>query len=108
MRSILQLENKLRKTKSANKIITSKKEIKKTKEIKVKAKKTKIEAKIIKRNTRANTRANATTTTITTIITTTNRKYLLKLRKQFVCIYINFVFKTMSLLLSYLLLFNNL
>jgi len=105
--SILQLKNKLRKAKSANKITTNKKKVKKTKKIKIEARKTRIEARTIERNIKANAKTNATTIATTTT-TTTNRKYLLKLRKQFVCIYISFALKTISILLSYLLLFNNL
>jgi len=107
MRSILQLKNKLKKTKNVNKITTNKRKIKKTKKIEMKTKETKIKAKIIKTSIEANAKTNAiATTTITT--TTTNKKRLLKLYKQFACIYISFVLKTTSILLSCLLLFNNL
>jgi len=105
--SILQLKNKSRKTKNASKITTNKEEVKKTKEIKVKTKKTRVKAKIIETSTRANARANARAT-IVVATTTTNKKRLLKSRKQFACTYVSFVFKTTLILLNCLLLFNNL
>ncbi len=113
MRSILRSKNKLRKTKSANKIITNKREVEKAKEIEVETRKTKVKAKITKKNIETNAKANATTTTITTTTTTTttttiNKKYLLKLRKQLVYTYVSLALKIASILLNYLLLFNNL
>jgi len=51
----------------------------------------------------ANARAIATTT-----IATTNRRRLLKSREQFVCTHVSFVLETTLILLSYLLLFDNL
>ncbi len=80
MRSILQLRNKLKKTKNINKIIISEKEIKKAKEIKIKTKETKIEAKTTKTNIEADAKTNAKAITTTATITT-NKKHLLKLRK---------------------------
>ncbi len=107
MCSILRLKSKSKKAKSANKITTNKRETKKAKKAKIKARKIKIKAKTIETNIKANAKANAkATTTIATI--TIDKKCLLKLRKQFVCIYINFIFKTTLILLSCLLLFNNL
>ncbi len=112
MRSILRSKNKLRKTKSANKIITNKREVEKAKEIEVETRKTKVKAKITRKNIETNAKANATTTTITTTTTTTtttiNKKYLLKLRKQLVYTYVSLALKIASILLNYLLLFNNL
>jgi len=105
----LQLENRLKKTKNTNKIIINKKEIEKIKKFKVETKEIEIKLKITKTNT--NTKTNIKTNTkivIIAIITTINRKYLLKLYKQFVYIYISFVLKTILILLNYLLLFNNL
>ncbi len=107
MRFILRSKNELKKAKNANKIITNKREIKKAKRIKVKARETKIKVKITKINTKANARISAIAIATTTI-TTTNKKRLLRLCKQFVYTYINFVLKTTLILLSYLLLFNNL
>jgi len=105
----LQSENKLKKTKNIDKITTSKREIEKAKEIEIEieTKETRIEAKTTKKSIEIDARANATTA-VAAATTTANRKYLLKLYKQFVCIYISFVFKTVSILLSCLLLFNNL
>ena len=57
--SILQLKNKLRKTKNIKKIIINKKKIKKTRKIEVKAKKTKIKTKIIETSIQANARIDA-------------------------------------------------
>jgi len=94
--SILQLKNKLKKAKTTNKITINKKETKKAKKIEIETKKTKIKIKITKTNIIVN--AKATTTIATTIV---NKKYLLKLREQFVYIYISFAFKTTSILLSY-------
>jgi len=108
MRSILRSKNKIRKTKSANKIITNKREVEKAKEIEVETRKTKVKAKITKKNIETNAKANATTTTITTTTITTNKKYLLKLRKQFVYTHVSLALKIASILLNYLLLFNNL
>ncbi len=105
--SISQLKNRSRKTKSANKIIINRKEIEKAKEIKIKTRETKIETKTIEKSIETDARADTTTVAATATIIT-NRKRLLKLRKQFVCIYINFALKTVSILLSCLLLFNNL
>jgi len=103
----LQLKNKLRRTKNINKTTTIKRKIKKAKKIKIETKETKIETKITKTSIKVNTKAN-TKAIITIIRTTINRKYLLRLRKQFVCIYISLVFKIVLILLNYLLLFNNL
>jgi len=107
MRSILQFEKRLRKTTSANKIITSEREARNNAR---ETRKTKIEAKKTKANTKVDARASAkvTITTTTTTTITTNRKQLSKLRKQFACTYVSLVFEITSILLSYLLLFNNL
>ncbi len=107
MRFILQSKNKLRKAKNVNKITTNEREVKRAKKIKVETRETKIETKITKTNTKVNAKTNAKAI-VTTTTTTTNKKRLLRLRKQFVCIHINFVFKIASILLNYLLLFNNL
>jgi len=92
MRFILQSKRGLKKTTSASKIIIDRKDAKD------KASKTEEKAKA-----RANARAATTTTT-----TTTDRKQLLKLHKQFVCIYISLVLETVLILLNCLLLFDNL
>jgi len=105
--SILQSENKLRKAKNADKIITDKKEIEKAKKIKVETKETEIETKTTETNTEADTKTNAKTAAAAATITA-DKKYLLKLREQFVYIYINFIYKTASILSNCLLLFNNL
>ena len=105
--SILQLKNKSRKTKDANKTTTNRKEVEKAKKIEVKTRETKIEIKIIETSTEADAKTNAETIAITAT-TTVNKKYLLRLCRQFVCIYISFVFKTILILSSCLLLFNNL
>ncbi len=104
---ILRLKNKLRRAKDIDKIITSEKEIKKAREIEIKIRETEIEAKTIKTSTKANARASAKAIAATAI-TTTNKKYLLRLCEQFACTHISFVYKIVSILLSYLLLFNNL
>ncbi len=57
----------------------------------------------IEADAKADAIAAATATTMAT-----NRKYLLKSREQFVCIYVSLVPKIGSILLSCLLLFNNL
>ncbi len=103
----MQLENKLRETKNINKIIIDKREIKKARKIKVKIRETKIKTKIIEISTEANAKIDTKIIIATTTIIV-NRKYLLKLRKQFIYIYISFIFKIVLILLSYLLLFNNL
>jgi len=100
VRSISRLKNELRRTKNANKITTNKREVKKARE-------TTIEAKTTRRSTKIDVEANAIIATTTTTITT-NKKRSLRLCKQFVYIYISFALKTTSILLSYLLLFNNL
>jgi len=102
----LQLKNKSKKAKDTNKITTNKKKVKRAKKIKIKTKKTKIETKITKTNTKVDIRANTTIAIATTI--TINKKRLLRLYKQFVYIYISFVFKIALILLNCLLLFNNL
>ena len=104
---ILQLENKSRKAKNANKITTNKKEVEKAKKIEIEIKETKVETKTTKIDIETNAKTSATIVAIITT-TTTNRKRLLKLRKQFVCIYISLAFKIVLILLSCLLLFNNL
>ncbi len=103
----MQLRNKLKKAKNINKIITNKREVKKAKKIEIKIKETKIKTKIIEKSIEANIKTNAKVVAITIIIIK-NKKYLLRLRKQFACIYINFILKIILILLSYLLLFNNL
>ena len=79
----------------------------KQEKLKTKTRKIKIKTKIIKANIKVNAKANIKATTIIAIIII-NKKYLLKLRKQFLYIYINFALKTTLILLSCLLLFNNL
>jgi len=102
MRFILRFRKESKKTTNASKITIDRKEakndIKETKETRVKVRKTKA-------STRVNARA--TTTIVTTTTTITNKKRSSKLRERFICIYISFVFETTSILLSYLLLFNN-
>ncbi len=105
--SILQSENRLRKTKDADKITIDRKEVKRAREIKVETKETEVKIRTTETSTETDAKTDAKTIVAAATITT-DRKYLLKLRKQFVCIYISFVFKTVSILLSYLLLFNNL
>ncbi len=107
MRSISRLKSKSKRTKNVDKIITNKREIKKAKKIEVKARKTKIEIKVTKKSIEVDAKANATIVAI--IATTTiDRKRLLKLYKQFVCTHVSLAFKIVLILLSCLLLFNNL
>ncbi len=105
--SILQSENRLRKTENADKIITDKKEVEKAKKIKIETRKTKVEIKITKTNTETDAKTNAKTAAAAATAIA-NRKCLLKLHKQFVCTYISFALKTVLILLNCLLLFNNL
>jgi len=103
----LQSKNKLRKTKNIDKITINKREIKEIKEIEIETKETKIKIKIIETSIEVDAKTNAiVVATIATIVI--DEKYLLKLRKQSVCIYISFFFKIVLILLSCLLLFNNL
>jgi len=103
----LQFKRKSKRATSANKIIIDKKEVKndakEARKIEVEAKRIKLDAKL---DAKANAKATTTTTTIT--ITITNKKQLLRLREQFVCTYVNLVFEIISILLSCLLLFDNL
>jgi len=92
IRSILRFKRKLRKATSASKIIINKREAKD-------------DARKTKANIEASAKANARATTTTT---TTNKKQLLKLRERFACTYVNLVLEIALILLSYLLLFNNL
>jgi len=103
MRFILRFKRELKRATNASKIIIDKREVKN--KVK-KTKKTKAKAKRTKTNTKVNVKTNARATTIitTTTTTTTNKK---RLSEQFACTYINLVFKTTLMLLSYLLLFNN-
>jgi len=77
MRSILQLENKSKKARNIDKIITNKKKVKRAKEIEIKTRKTRIERRItkksIKSNAKTSAKAIATTITITTITITTKK-----------------------------------
>ncbi len=93
----------MRKATNTNKIIIDKKEAKEVEDTKDKAREIEIKTKIIEVDTKVNAEI---VTTI--VITTTYKKRLLKLREQFVYIYISLIFKTILILLSYLLLFNNL
>ena len=102
IRSILRFKRKLRKATSASKIIINKRE---AKDDAREARETKVEAKKTKANIEASAKANARATTTTT---TTNKKQLLKLRERFACTYVNLVLEIALILLSYLLLFNNL
>jgi len=104
--SILQSKSRLRRARNVGKITIDKKEVEKAREIEAKAREARVEARIIEKSIEANVRANAIVVATTTT-TTINKKRLLKLRKQFVCIYISLIFKTTLILLSYLLLFNN-
>jgi len=103
MRFILRFRKELRKATSANKIIIDKKEIRdnarEAREIEVETRKTKASIEVD---------ARATTIATTTTITITNKKRELKLRKQLVCTHVNFVLEITLILLSCLLLFNNL
>ena len=103
----MQSENKSRKAKNTDKITTNKKEIEKAREIEVEAKKTKIETKTTETSIKADAKTNAKTAA-TAATATANRKYLIKLRKQFVCTHVSLVYKTVLILLNCLLLFNNL
>jgi len=105
--SILQSENKLKKAENTDKIITNRKEVKKAKKIEIETRKTKIKIKTTEISTEADAKTNAKAAAAAATATT-NRKCLLKLCKQFVYIYISFVYKTVLILLSCLLLFNNL
>jgi len=102
VRFILQFRKESKKATSANKIITSERKAKdnarEAREIKAKARKTKVDTRVD---------ARATTIIATIIAITTNRKQLLKLRKRFVCTHVSLVFEIASILLSCLLLFNN-
>jgi len=95
--SILQLESKLRKAKSANKITIDRKEVKEARGI---------EARTTKKSTEVDAGADATIAAVAAT-TTTNKKRLLELREQFVCTHVSLVFKIALMLLSCLLLFNN-
>ncbi len=78
--SILQLKNKSRRAKNINKITTNKEEVKRTKKIKIKIKKTKIKTKIIEKSIKTDIKANIIVViTITTTIV--NKKCLLRLHK---------------------------
>jgi len=106
----LRSRKELKRATNASKIIINEKEArnntKERRKIKVKVRKTKA-------STKASAKANARATIIivTTIITTTtiiiDKKRLLKSHKQFACTYVNLVFEIVSILLNYLLLFNN-
>jgi len=107
VRFILRFRRKSRKATNASKIIIDEREAKNNaKEIK----ETRVKAKKTKASTKANAKANARATTIVATIATTiiDKKRLSKLREQFVCIYINLVLEITSIILSCLLLFNNL
>jgi len=107
VRSILRFKKELRRATNASKIIINKREAKnnakETKEIRVKARRTRVDTKV---NARASAKATTTITTTTTIIIT-NKKQLLRLREQFAYTHISLVLETTLILLSYLLLFNN-
>jgi len=103
---ILRLKKKLRKATNISKIIISKRE---ARDDAREARKTRVKTRRIKVDTKASAKASAkaTTTTITTT-TTTNKKQLLKLYKQFACTHVSLVLEIALILLSCLLLFNNL
>jgi len=107
VRFILRFKRRSKRATNANKIIINKRKVRdntrEAREIEVKARK--IEANI---EIDAKVDAKTTTTITTTITTTTNKKQLLKLCEQFACTHVNFVFETILILLSCLLLFNNL
>jgi len=104
---ILRFKRRSKRATNASKLIINKREardnIKEARKTKVKTRKTKASTRA---SAKANAKATITTTTTTTI--TINKKQLSKLRKQFAYIYVNLVFKITLILLSYLLLFNNL
>jgi len=104
----LRLEKELRRATSASKITINKTINKrKTRDNAREARETKVETRKIETNTKTNAKANTkATTTITK--TTTNKKQLSKLCKQFICTHVSFVFEITLILLSCLLLFNNL
>jgi len=107
VRFILRFRKESKRATNASKIIIDKRE---TKNNAKEARETRVEAKRTKINAKASAKANARATTIATTTTTiiANKKQLLRLHKQFACMYINFVFKITSILSSYLLLFDNL
>jgi len=91
---ILRFKRKSKRATNASKIIIDEREAKNNAR---EAKRTKVDARVDAKAT--------TTTTIATIAT--NKKQLLKLRKQFACTHISLVFEIASILLNCLLLFNN-
>jgi len=101
---ILRLEKELRRATSASKITINKR---KTRDNAREARETKVETRKIETSTKTNAKVNTKATTTTTT-TTTNKKQLSKLCKQFICTYVSFVFEITLILLSCLLLFNNL
>jgi len=107
VRFILQFKRKSKRATNTSKIIIDKRKArdnaKEAREIKVKAKITKVNTKA---NARASARATTTIATITTIIA--NKKQLSKLCERFACTHVSLVFEIVLILLSCLLLFNNL
>jgi len=103
IRFILQFKRKSKRATNASKTIINKK---KAKDNAKKAKKTKTKTRKTKASAKASVEATTTIATIT--ITTTNKKQLSKLCEQFACTHVNLVFEIVLILLSYLLLFNNL
>jgi len=103
IRFILQSKKESRRATNASKIIIDKREAKdnarETRKIEVET-----------RSTKSNARTNAKATIIvaTTTITIVDKKQLSKLHKQFACTYISFALEIASILLSCLLLFDNL
>ncbi len=75
MRSILQLENKSKKARNIDKIITNKKKVKRAKEIEIKTRKTRIERRITKKSIKANAKTSAKATATTITITTKKNLY---------------------------------
>jgi len=99
---ILRSRKESKKATNANKITIDKREAKNNAR---ETKETKVEAKKTKANIEANARATTIATTTTTIAI--NKKQLLRMRERFACTHVSFVLKITSMLLSYLLLFNN-
>jgi len=104
MRFILRSKRELRKTTNASKIIIDKKE---ARDDAREARETKVETKKIETSTKASAKANAKATITTTTTTIANKKQLSKSCERFAYTYVSFVLEIASMLLSYLLLFNN-
>jgi len=93
----LRFKKESRRATNASKITIDEKE---TKNDAREARKTKIETRRTKIDTKVDAKIDAKATTIiaTTTTTTTNKKQLSKLRKQFVCTHVNLVLEIASIL----------